>query len=411
MKNYPQIILRKGKEVVLKRFHPWLFSGAIYKITGSPKEGDVVEIFSANDQYLATGHYFGGSIAVKFFSFEQAEINYDFWKSKIQAAYNLRVTAGLTESTMTNAYRLVFTEGDDLPGLIIDWYNGVAVIQTHSLGMHRIKSDLVKILRELYGEKLIAVYDKSAETMKVPNSVTEFRKHKEIRSLEDEAEIKNQYLFGSLSGQTILETGHLFKVDWETGQKTGFFLDQRNNRMFAQFYAKNKKVLNAFCYSGAFSVYALKGGATMVHSVDSSRQAIALLEENITLNGFDSSRHKSIQTDVKSYLTENPERYDLIILDPPAFAKHHNLTHNALQGYIYINAEAIKKVNPGGILMTFSCSQAVSREMFQSALLSAALESGRRIKILHQLSQGPDHPSSIYHPEGEYLKGLIVYVA
>ena len=389
MKNYPRIILKKGKEAALKRFHPWLFSGAIYRIKGTPEEGDIVEIYSATDVYLATGHYCSGSIAVKIFSFIQSDIDYTFWKEKIQAAYNLRAKTGLTENSQTNAYRLVFSEGDDLPGLIIDWYNGVAVIQTHSLGMHRIKADLVHILQEIYGERLKAVYDKSSETMKISS---------------------NHYLLGGFISEPIMETGHSFRVDWEKGQKTGFFLDQRNNRMLAQYYSKNKKVLNAFCYSGAFSIYALKGGASMVHSVDSSQQALQLLEENLGLNGIEKNSHKSILADVKKYFSENTDRYDLIILDPPAFAKHHNITHNALQGYIYINTEALKKMNEGGILMTFSCSQAVSREMFQSAVLSAGIESGRKIKIIHQLSQGQDHPFSIYHPEGEYLKGLVLYV-
>ncbi len=410
MKNYPKIILRKGKEAVLKRFHPWLFSGAIWRITGSPGEGDIVEIYSSADEYQATGHYFNGSIAVKIFSFRQCEIDYAFWKEKIQTAYNLRANVRLTESALSNAYRLVFTEGDDLPGLIIDWYNGVAVIQTHNLGMHRIKGDLVNILREIYGEKLKAVFDKSSETMKISSSEGNERRGKDPEITEAHDGFRNHYLFGGFSAEPIMETGHHFRVDWENGQKTGFFLDQRNNRMFAQYYSNNRKVLNAFCYSGAFSVYALKGGATMVHSVDSSYQALQLLEENLALNGIDKACHKSVLADVKKYFSENTDTYDLIILDPPAFAKRHNITHNALQGYIYINTEALKKLNNGGILMTFSCSQAVSREMFQSAIMTAALESGRKIKVLHQLSQGPDHPFSIYHPEGEYLKGLILYV-
>lgn len=410
MINYPKIILKKGKEAALKRFHPWLFSGAIYRIKCFPEEGDIVEIFSADDEYLATGHYFGGSIAVKIFSFQRCEIDYGFWKAKIRAAYELRARAGLTESSLTNAYRLVFTEGDDLPCLIIDWYNGVAVVQTHSIGMHRIKKDLVNILQEIYGDRLKAIYDKSAETMKIPALSGEPKKNSETLMQAKDVDVRNQYLFGEFTPQKIMETGHSFKVDWETGQKTGFFLDQRNNRMFAQYYSNNRKVLNAFCYTGAFTIYALKGGATMVHSVDSSKHALSILEENLVLNGLDSSHHLSVQADVKSYLPATPDKFDMIILDPPAFAKHHTITHNALQGYIYINAEALKKINPGGILMTFSCSQAVSRDMFHSAILSASLESGRQIRILHQLSQGPDHPFSIYHPEGEYLKGLILYV-
>jgi 23S rRNA (cytosine1962-C5)-methyltransferase len=395
MGSYTKIVLRKGKDAAVRRFHPWVFSGAIQKITGSPEEGDIAEIFSASDEYLATGHYLGGSIAVKIFSFEQREIGISFWEEKIRAAYELRTAAGLTNSPLTNAYRLVFTEGDGLPGLIIDWYNGIAVIQSHSPGMYRIRQDLASVLKEIYGEKLKGVYDKSSETVK-PG--------------DPEERIRNGYLLGEATPGTILETGHTFKVDWEAGQKTGFFLDQRSNRMFAQFYARDKKVLNAFCYTGAFTVYALKGGAKTVHSVDSSRPAMQNLEENLALNGIEKDRNISVHADVKDFLTGNNDNFDMIILDPPAFAKHHNVTHSALQAYKFINAEALKRIGSGGILMTFSCSQAISREMFRSAVHSAALESGREVRILNQLSQGPDHPVSIYHPEGEYLKGLVLLV-
>ena len=405
MKRYPRVVLKKDKEAALKRFHPWLFSGAIERTIGTCFPGDIVEVYSISHDYLATGHFQDGSIAVKLFTFQQQEIDYSFWKEKIARAYRLRTALGLTSSFSTTAYRLVFTEGDELPGLIIDWYNGVAVIQTHSLGMHLIKPDLVNILKEIYGEGLKAVYDKSAATtlLSAPPSKEEGDREKSNR-LED------GYLFGLPQNGLITETGHTFSVDWERGQKTGFFLDQRSNRMFAQFYAKDKKVLNAFCYSGAFSVYALKGGATLVHSVDSSKQAIEWTKENLALNGIDSARHESSVADVKRFLVQSTATYDMIILDPPAFAKHHNITHNALQAYIHINSEAMKKVNPGGILMTYSCSQAISREMFRSAVQAAALETGRKIRILHHLSQGPDHPVSIYHPEGEYLKGLILEV-
>jgi len=405
MKRYPRVVLKKDKEASLKRFHPWLFSGAIERTIGTCVPGDIVEIYSISHDYLATGHFQDGSIAVKLFTFQQQEIDYSFWKEKIVKAYRSRTILGLTSSSSTTAYRLVFTEGDELPGLIIDWYNGVAVIQTHSLGMHLIKPDLVNILKEIYGEGLKAVYDKSAETtlLSAPKSREESEKVR-INQVED------GYLFGLPQKGLITETGHIFSVDWERGQKTGFFLDQRSNRMFAQFYAKDRKVLNAFCYSGAFSVYALKGGATLVHSIDSSKQAIEWTKENLALNGIDSIRHESSVADVKRFLVQSTATYDMIILDPPAFAKHHNITHNALQAYIYINSEAMRKVNPGGILMTFSCSQAISREMFRSAIQAAALETGRKIRILHHLSQGPDHPVSIYHPEGEYLKGLILQV-
>ncbi len=405
MSRYPRVVLKKGKEASLKRFHPWLFSGAIERTIGSCVPGDTVEIYSLSHDYLATGHFMDGSIAVKLFTFQQQEIDYSFWKEKIARAYQLRTTLGLTSSSSTTAYRLVFTEGDELPGLIIDWYNGVAVIQTHSLGMHLIKPDLVNILKEIYGERVKAVYDKSAETTLLSAQPSKEKSERvRINRVED------GYLFGLPQNGLITETGHIFSVDWERGQKTGFFLDQRNNRMFAQFYAQDRKVLNAFCYSGAFSVYALKGGATLVHSVDSSKQAIEWTKENLALNGIDCARHESSVADVKRFLVQSTATYDMIILDPPAFAKHHNITHNALQAYIYINSEAMRKVNPGGILMTFSCSQAISREMFRSAIQAAALETGRQIRILHHLSQGPDHPVSIYHPEGEYLKGLILQV-
>jgi len=405
MTRYPRVVLKKDKEAALKRFHPWLFSGAIERTIGTCFPGDIVEVYSISHDYLATGHFQDGSIAVKLFTFQQQEIDYSFWKEKIARAYRLRTALGLTSSFSTTAYRLVFTEGDELPGLIIDWYNGVAVIQTHSLGMHLIKPDLVNILKEIYGEGLKAVYDKSAETtlLSVPPS-------KEVGDKGRNNRVEDGYLFGIPQNGLITETGHTFLVDWERGQKTGFFLDQRSNRMFAQFYAENKKVLNAFCYSGAFSVYALKGGAILVHSVDSSKQAIEWTKENLALNGIDSARHESSVADVKRFLVQSTATYDMIILDPPAFAKHHNITHNALQAYIHINSEAMKKVNPGGILMTYSCSQAISREMFRSAIQAAALETGRKIRILHHLSQGPDHPVSIYHPEGEYLKGLILQV-
>ncbi len=405
MKRYPRVVLKKGKEASLKRFHPWLFSGAIERIIGSCIPGDIVEIYSISHDYLATGHFQEGSIAVKLFTFQQQEIEYSFWKEKITTAYRLRTTLGLTSSPSTNAYRLVFTEGDELPGLIVDWYNGVAVIQTHSLGMHLIKNDLVNILKEIYGDTLKAVYDKSSETLLLP-----------VKSSKDKINepgynrIEDGYIYGLPQKGQINEMGHIFTVDWERGQKTGFFLDQRSNRMFAQFYARDRKVLNAFSYSGAFTVYALKGGATMVHSIDSSKQAIEWTKENMALNNIDNPRNESLVADVKQFLVRTTETYDMIILDPPAFAKHHNITHNALQAYIHINSEAIKKIKPGGILMTFSCSQAISREMFRSAVQAAAIETGRTIRVVHHLSQGPDHPVSIFHPEGEYLKGLILLV-
>lgn len=409
MNKYPKIILKQGKEAAVKRFHPWIFSGAIAFIQGDVREGDPVEVFSHQNEFLAMGHFAGSSIAVKLFSFQQAELNDAFWLNKLRQAYQLRKNTGLVSNTSSNAYRLVFSEGDGMPGLIIDWYNGVAVIQTHSMGMHRLKPVFVIALREIYGHELIAVYDKSSETMHpTPTPCLPGRQ----ASLKGKGSmiIQDEYLFGTSLKGDILETGHRFRVDWEQGQKTGFFLDQKGNRMYAQYYAKDRKVLNSFCYSGAFSVYSMKGGAKMVHSVDSSRQAIGWTLENAELNGINPDQHQTIVADVKKYLAETDERYDMIILDPPAFAKTHKVTNNALHAYIHINARAMQLLKKEGILFTFSCSQAISRDTFQSAIMSAALEAGREVKILHRLSQGQDHPVSIYHPEGEYLKGLILFV-
>jgi len=420
MDKFPAIILKPGKEAAVLRRHPWIFSGAIATRDQGIGEGDIVEVLSSEGKYLATGHFLEGSIAVKLFSFLRTSTGQDFWLGRLKQGFELRRKASLTSSPLTNAYRLVFSEGDELPGLIIDWYNGVAVIQTHSLGMHNIKPMLVDALKELFGGKLLAVYDKSTETMeraiqsceiaKRRNSERPNGEKRKAKSEIDFSQTSDQFLYGNSPAIEIAETGHRFNVDFINGQKTGFFLDQRSNRMFAQFYAKNQRVLNTFCYSGAFSVYCLKGGAHHVHSVDSSRQAIGWTAENMVLNGLDVSRHSEEVADVKIFLKNTPEKYSMIILDPPAFAKTHQVTNNALHAYIHLNASAIRHLEPGGILFTFSCSQAISREMFRSALQSAAIETGRNLKILHHLSQGPDHPVSIYHPEGEYLKGMILMV-
>lgn len=409
MSDSAVIFLRPGKEAAVKRFHPWIFSGAIGKTEGKPREGDQVRVLSARGEFLGIGHWAEGSIAVKLFSFEDVPVDSDFWTRKLRKAWRLREQLGLTGSSYDNGYRLVFSEGDGLPGLIIDYYNGTAVIQAHSRGMFYQKELIVNSLIDIYGDALKSVYDKSDETLK--------RRDSEPRSTMDNPSDTdpgnppdNHYLYGSRREGEILETGHRFRVDWEKGQKTGFFLDQRANRMFAQHYAGNRKVLNLFCYSGAFSVYAIKGGATLVHSVDSSRQAIDLVRENYLLNGIDPDQHPCFIADAKKFAGETREKYDMIILDPPAFAKTHTVSNNALHAYIYINAAALRLLNPGGLLFTFSCSQAITRQLFNTALYSAALESGRTIRILHRLSQGPDHPVSIYHPEGEYLKGLILAV-
>jgi len=404
MDKFPSVILKPGKEAAVLRRHPWIFSGAIGNRDREVKEGEIVEVFSSDRKYLATGHSLQGSIAVKLFSFRRTTAAYDFWLGRLRQAFELRKSAGLTESDFTNAYRLVFSEGDELPGLIIDWYNGVAVIQTHSPGMYNIRPFLVDALKEIYGEKLLAVYDKSAETMARASSGI----HHQMSDVR--CQISDTFLYQTAPDVDITETGHKFRVDFIHGQKTGFFLDQRSNRMFAQFYAKNRSVLNTFCYSGAFSVYCLKGGARHVHSVDSSKQAIEWTKENMILNGPGENLHSEETADVKVFLKETNEKYGLIILDPPAFAKTHKVTNNALHAYSQMNASAIRHLEPGGLLFTFSCSQAVSREMFRSALQSAAIDTGRNLKILHHLSQGPDHPVSIYHPEGEYLKGMILEV-
>ena len=398
MSRFPSIILKPGKEAAVLRKHPWIFSGAIDRKDGDVKEGGIVEVFSSERDYLATGHFLQGSIAIKIFSFLRTTAGYDFWLGRLRQAFDLRKSAGLTESASNSAYRLVFSEGDELPGLIIDWYNGVAVIQTHSMGMHHIKPLLVDALKEIYGEKLSAVYDKSAETMARSMQSSEIAKRRNSEMISFLP--SDQFLFGSTPNVEISETGHTFKVDFVNGQKTGFFLDQRRNRV----------VLNTFCYSGAFSVYCLKGGAKHVHSVDSSKQAIEWTRENFALNGLEGSLHSEEVADVKVFLRESRAEYDMIILDPPAFAKTHQVTNNALHAYIQLNATAIRHLRPGGLLFTFSCSQAISREVFRSALQSAAIETGRNLRILHHLSQGPDHPVSIYHPEGEYLKGMVLEV-
>jgi 23S rRNA (cytosine1962-C5)-methyltransferase len=402
MKPFAKITLKPGKEYAVQRFHPWIFSGAIKNVPGTVAEGDVVEVFSAGGQYLATAHYQQGGIALKIISFAQDPIDGAFWLGKLVGAIGRRKAIGLTDHAGNNALRLVNSEGDGLPGLVIDWYDGVAVIQSHSVGMHLAKPGFVEALKGIYSERLKAVYDKSSDTMRSSEEPG--------GTAAGKPSVTDGFLYGGAEMPVITEMGHRFRVDIAKGQKTGFFLDQRMNRMFAQFYGKGRKTLNAFCYSGAFSVYALKGGATLVDSVDSSAQAIEWTRENMDLNGIPPESHREFVADVKRFLPASEEKYDMIILDPPAFAKRHNVTHNALQAYIHINAEALKHLNPGGILFTFSCSQAISREMFRSAVQAAAIETGREVKVLHQLSQGPDHPVSIFHPEGEYLKGLILLV-
>lgn len=391
-----QITLNKGKENSLLRFHPWVFSGAIKKINGDVREGEIVEVYSSQNQFLGMGHFQIGSIAVRMFSFSRVVPDFAFWKSKLESAYNFRKQLQLTDNTSTNCYRLCFGEGDGLPGFVIDYYNGTAVFQSHSIGMHLLKGEFVKALQEIMGDKLVAVYDKSEDTMP---------KQAPIKAI-------NGYLW-KRSEQTehstiVLENNNKFLIDWEGGQKTGFFLDQRENRKLLGEYSKDKTVLNTFCYTGGFSVYAANMGAKEVHSIDISKKAIELTDKNIELNKI--QNHQSFAIDTFDFLKNKENIYDIIVLDPPAFAKHQNVKHNAVMGYKRLNYEAIKQLKKGGLLFTFSCSQVVDKYTFNSTIMAAAIEAGRSVRILHHLSQPADHCVNIFHPEGEYLKGLVVQV-
>ena len=389
-----KIVLKPGKEQSLKRFHPWVFSGAIGKSEGNPEEGDPVNVYSADGEFLAMGHCQIGSIAVRILAFDEVNPDFNFWKMKIEKAWNLRKSIGLADNPKTDVFRLIHAEGDGMPGLIVDFYNGTAVIQMHTVGMFLVREMLVKALYEVLGEKLKAVYDKSAKSLPFKADVTS----------------EDGYLFGEGGETEVLENGLRFKVDWIEGQKTGFFIDQRENRLLVQQFAKNRDVLNMFCYTGGFSFYALKGGARLVHSVDSSVKAIELTNQNVQLNFAEDTRHEAFAADAFEFIRNIKDKYDLIILDPPAFAKHRDAVHQALQAYKRINTRAFGQIRSGGIVFTFSCSQVVSKEKFREAVFSAAAISGRNVRILHQLTQPADHPVNIYHPEGEYLKGLVLYV-
>ena len=392
--TYTKIVLKSGKDQSLKRFHPWVFSGAVKKIYGTVSEGDIVSVYSNQDEFLGLGHYQIGSIAVRVFSFTEVNPDRDFWKSKLEEAYRLRAALGLTDSQQTNVYRLVHAEGDGMPGLIIDIYNGTAVMQMHSIGMFQIRMQLAEILKEIMGDKLKAVFDKSSKTIPFKAGI----------------EATDGFILGESSPEMVTENGLHFNVDWVEGQKTGFFIDQRDNRQLLSQYSKDRDVLNMFCYTGGFSFYAMKGGARSVHSVDSSGKAIDLTRENVELNYPDDKRHEAIVADAFDFLKDIKDKYDLIVLDPPAFAKHREALGHTLQGYKRINAKAFEQIRPGGILFTFSCSQVVSKEKFREAVFSGAAIAGRTVRILHQMTQPADHPVSIYHPEGEYLKGLVLYV-
>lgn len=395
----PQIYLHRGKEESLLRRHPWVFSGAIDYVKAESEEeiaeGAVVDVFGKSGDFLARGHFQIGSIAVRVLSFRQEEIDAAWWRDRIAAAYALRRTLGLTDSGETTCYRLVHGEGDSLPGLVVDVYGTTAVVQCHSVGMYRSRLQIADALLACFGSRITAVYDKSSQT--VPFNAR-------LGAVAG-------YLRGAASVPlTVRENGLRFLVNWEAGQKTGFFLDQRENRELVRRYAAGRTVLNTFCYTGGFSVYALAGGAVEVCSVDSSERAVALADENVRLNFGPEAKHTSLAADAVEHLRDIGDRYDLIILDPPAFAKHHKVLGNAMQGYRRLNARAIAQIRPGGILFTFSCSQAVSKELFRTTVFSAAAQAGRRVRILHQLTQPADHPINIYHPEGEYLKGLVLYV-
>ena len=393
---FPKIFLKSGKEDAVLRKHPWIFSGAIAQLEGKPEDGDIVSVHKKNGDFLAIGHYHDGSIAVRIFSFEPVVPDTIFWSEKIKKALQLRNVLGLTESEETNCFRLVHGEGDGMPGLIMDYYNGVVVFQAHSIGMHRSMSEIIEGLKECLANKLIAVYDKSQMTLPALYAKS----------------VKDGIVFGSITGESAIvrENGLLFDVNWVSGQKTGFFLDQRDNRALLGNFVKGKTVLNAFCYSGGFSIYALEAGAMMVDSVDSSARAIELLENNIVENNFQELNHKSYTQDVLKFLQHAENKYDVMILDPPAYAKSLDKRHQAIQGYKRLNMEGLKKIKPGGILFTFSCSQVVDKQLFYGAITAAAIEAERNVKVLQHISQPADHPVSIFHPEGSYLKGLILYV-
>jgi len=389
-----KIVLKSGKDQSVLRYHPWIFSGAIKKIYGSPSEGDIVDVFDNKDNFLAVGHYQPGSIAVRILSFGSVEPDIGFFSGRIKNAIKYRESIGLKANNLTDVLRLVNAEGDDLPGLIIDYYNGIIVMQMHSLGMYRIRKDLARVLVDIMGDGITAIYDKSASAIPYRSGVT----------------ATNEFLYGSGGHVIVSENGFKFKVDLVEGQKTGFFIDQRENRKLLGSFTGGKSVLNMFGYTGGFSVYAMQN-AKLVHTVDSSGPAIGLTDENVSLNYGEDPRHESYQADAFDFLDDDiGGKYDLIILDPPAFAKHNNVLTNALQGYKRLNMKAIKQIKPGGIIFTFSCSQVVTRDNFRKSVFAAAANTGRRVRILYQLGQPPDHTVNIYHPEGEYLKGLVLYV-
>lgn len=391
---YKQIFLKRGKEESLKRFHPWIFSGAIHHMDEGIEEGETVRVITAAGEFIAVGHYQIGSIAVRVLSFEDIEINTDFWCERLQSALDVRIGVGIADSPTNNTYRLVHGEGDYLPGLVIDCYGSTAVMQAHSVGMHVCRNEICQALVQVMGDRIANVYYKSETTLPYKADL-----HQE-----------NGFLVGGDASNVAMENGLKFHIDWLRGQKTGFFVDQRENRSLLEQYAKGKSVLNMFCYTGGFSVYAMRGDAKQVHSVDSSAKAIELTNNNVALNFPGDARHEAFCEDAFKYLDEHDQQYDLIVLDPPAFAKHRAALRNALKGYTRLNVKGLQRIKKGGILFTFSCSQVVTKDNFRNAVFTAAAQVGRKVRILHQLHQPADHPINIYHPEGEYLKGLVLYV-
>lgn len=393
--SYKKVFLKPGKEESLKRFHPWVFSGAIARVEGEPEEGEVVDVYTSKKEFIACGHFQIGSIAVRVLSFRQEPIDHAFWVRRLQVAKDLRCALGVLGNPQNNTYRLVHGEGDNLPGLIIDVYDHTAVMQAHSAGMHLDRMAVAEALEEVMGDVIQHIYYKSETTLPFK---------------ADLLATENGFLKGGSPENVAMENGLKFHVGWLKGQKTGFFVDQRENRALLERYAKGRNVLNMFCYTGGFSFYAMRGGANLVHSVDSSAKAIDLTNENVSLNFPGDTRHQAFAEDAFKFLDRMGDQYDLIILDPPAFAKHRDALRNALRGYTKLNAKAFEKIRPGGILFTFSCSQVVNKQDFRNAVFTAAAQSGRSVRILHQLTQPGDHPVNIYHPEGEYLKGLVLYV-
>lgn len=387
------IFLKRGKEDSLRRFHPWIFSGAIHHMSEEPEEGELVEVFTSENEYIATGHYQIGSIMVRVLTFEHDAIDQSFYEKKLSIAKDVRYRIGVIGGN-NNTYRLVHGEGDNLPGLVIDIYGNTAVMQAHSVGMHTDRKIIAQALKAVMGDALKNIFYKSETTL----------------PFKAELGQENGFLLGGDTDDVAMENGLKFHVDWLRGQKTGFFVDQRDNRSLLERYSKGRKVLNMFCYTGGFSFYAMRGGAELVHSVDSSQKAIDLTKANVELNFPNDARHEAFAEDAFKFLDQMQTPYDLIILDPPAFAKHKDALRNALKGYTRLNKKAFEKIQPGGILFTFSCSQAVNKDQFRTAVFTAAASAGRNVRILHQLHQPADHPINIYHPEGEYLKGLVLYV-